>query len=204
MKTWAEFYDHVLPDVPDCNPAMADIALRHAAREFCEKTKAWDEWRGPEKTTATTIQMDFDISPLEEVVKLLGATLDGEDLRVRSVNDLPANWMTNSGLQGIVTIDRSSYYVVPQRAAGLSVLTRLALKPSNTGTGVSDQLFAHYVEEIATGAKARLMLSPKKPYSNLALAAVHAKDFQDATADVARKVEKSFSRNGRRVTPMYF
>lgn len=205
MKLWAEFYDTLLPDVPGCNTAMANVALRHAAREFCERTRAWDEWRGPQLTVATSIQYDFDISAGEEVVKLLGATLAGNDLDVRSVNDMPNNWRTYPGCtSGILTQDRRTFCVIPQRAAGLEIRTRVALKPSNKGTGVSGELFAHYLEDICVGAKARLHASIKKPYSDKETAAECRADFNLRMAKVARAVEKSFSRVPRRVIPNFF
>ncbi len=205
MKLWTEFYDTLLPDVPGCNPAMANVALRHAAREFCERTKAWDEWRGPQLTVATSIQYDFDIGTGEEVVKLLGATLAGNDLEVRSVNDMPNNWQTASGsLSGILTQDRRTFYVIPQREAGLEIKTRVALKPSNKGTGVSDELFAHYLEDICVGARARLHASIKKPYTDKDAALLCKAEFSARMAKVARAVEKSFSRVPRRVKPNFF
>lgn len=205
MKLWTEFYDTLLPDVPGCNPAMANVALRHAAREFCERTKVWDEWRGPQLTVATSIQYDFDIGGGEEVVKLLGATLAGNDLDVRSVNDMPNNWQTASGsLSGILTQDRRTFYLVPQCEAGLEIKTRVALKPSNKGTGVSDELFAHYLEDICVGARARLHASIKKPYTDKTAAAECRADFNMRMAKVARAVEKSFSRVPRRVVPNFF
>ena len=205
MKLWTEFYDTLLPEVPGCNPAMADIALRHAAREFCERTRAWDEWRGPQLTVATSIQYDFDIGKSEEVVKLLGATLAGCDLEVLSVNDLPNNWQTYPGCtRGILTQDRRTFYVIPQREAGIEIRTRVALKPSNKGTGVSDELFAHYLDDICVGARARLHMSMKKPYSDAGMAGVCRSDFEQRMAKVARAVEKSFSRVPRRVKPNFF
>lgn len=205
MKLWAEFYDTLLPDVPGCNPAMANVALRHAAREFCERTRAWDEWRGPQLTVATSIQYDFDISAGEEVVKLLGATLAGCDLDVLSVNDLPNNWQTYPGCtRGILTQDLRSFYVIPQREAGIEIRTRIALKPSNKATGVTDTLLAQYLEVICLGARARLHASIKKPYTDQLAAASCRADFELRMAKVARAVEKSFSRVPRRVVPNFF
>lgn len=205
MKLWSEFYDSLLPDVPGCNPAMANVALRHAAREFCDKTLAWNEIRGPQDTVAGSIEYDFDVGGSEEVVKLLGATLNGVPLKIRAQNDMPPNWQTApGGLSGILTVDRRSFFVVPQRAAGLQIQTWIALKPSKKGAGVCDPLFGQYEEDICIGAKARLMMSIKKPYTDIASAAVHRADFDARMARAARAVEKSFSRTPRRVVAQYF
>ncbi|MCY1167131.1 hypothetical protein D9M73_70880 [compost metagenome] len=205
MKAWSEFYDSLLPDLPGCTPTMANVALRHAAREFCSKTLAWNEWRGPQDTSATSIEYDFDVASTEDVVKLLGATLAGNDLLVLAQNDLPLDWTTAPGCRsGIVTIDRRSFFVLPQRDAGLAIRTWIALQPSKKGLGVPDALFAQYEEDICAGAKARLMLSPKKPYSDTGLAGVHRLDFDQRIARATRAVEKSFSRVPRRVVAHYF
>lgn len=205
MKLWAAFFDHLLPDVPGCQPPMAAIALRHAAQAFCERTRAWDVWLDPTTTVDGISGYDFEISNTQEVVKLLGATLNGQDLRVLSVNDLPDGWMDkDTGVRGIVTQDRRLFYVLPTPAADLTVKTRVALKPSNTGTGVSDELFAHYLDVICVGARARLHASMKKPYSSPALAESCKADFESLSAQIARKVEKSFSRTPRRTLPHFF
>lgn len=204
MKLWAEFYDTLLPDLPGCTPAMANVALRHAAREFCDKTLAWNETRGPQPTIATALEYAFDTTSNEEVVKLLGATLDGCDLPVQAVNDLPAGWEQGALGRGIVTLDRQTFFVLPQRAADLQIRTWIALKPSRKATGVSDALFAQYEEDIAIGAKARLMMSPKKPYTDMSLAGAHRVDFDLRIARVQSAVQKSFSRVPRRTVAMFF
>lgn len=205
MKAWSEFYDHVLPDVPDCNPAMADIALRHSVRQFCEGSLAWHEWRGPLNTAAAINEYEFEIATSEEVVKLLGATLNDLPLTVRSFNDLPMNWKVSPGVsEGIVTEDRRTYFVVPARASGMKVKTWVALKPSLKATGVTDAIFSQYVEQISMGAKSRLMMSPKKPYTDMNLGALLALNFKEAITETAIKVAKSFSRTPRRVKPMFF
>ena len=206
MKLWTAFYDHLLPDLTGCAPAIASIALRRSAREFCEKTLAWDEQRGPVTTLAATLNYPFTIdTTAEEVVKLLGATVSGLDVQVCSVNDLPVNWPTYPGVEGaIFTQTRRTFNLVPARAAGLLVITRVALKPSITATGVTDEIFAHYVEDICVGAKAILMMSMKKPYTDMKLGAMHRTDFEERIATIKNKVARSFSRTPRRVKPMFF
>lgn len=65
MKKWADFYDYLLPDVPGCPLAMADLQLRQAAREFCEMTMAWVEWLDDVTTVADVLEYDFDLTPLQ-------------------------------------------------------------------------------------------------------------------------------------------
>ena len=205
MTPWANFMDHLLPDVPGCVPAMAVIALRHAAREFCERTKVWDVWLDPQSTCADAVEYDFEIDRTQEVVKLLQATLAGAPLAILSVNDLPADWNEGGHCpRGIFTQDRRTFNLLPKMADGLEIRTRVALKPSMTATGVEDSIFSQYAEDICTGAKARLMFSPKKPYTDNALALLHRDTFGGRCDAVARQVEKSFSRTPRRTTAVFF
>lgn len=205
MKPWAEFYDSLLPDVPGCTPAMANVALRHASREFCERTLAWSVWLDPQGTNAVSPEYDFEIDQTQEVVKLLAATLDGIPVTVLSVNDLPANWRERPcGARGVFTEDRRAFTVLPQPAAGLKLRTRVALKPSMTSAGVEEAFFAQFVEDICAGAKARLMASPKKPYSDPTLSGMHRGTFDRRCDQVAVQVAKSFSRAPRRTKPNFF
>lgn len=215
MAQWDAFYPFVLPDVPGCpNPAV-DHALRQAAREFCARTLAWNEYLDPQPTIATLLECEFDLSSDQEIIKILDATIGTPDpvsgtiawtdLPVWRIDQLPRDWKTNPCLhRGIVTPDRLVFYVVPQQCAGLSVVPRVALKPSNSATCVSDDLFDQYAIDIASGAKALLMLNPDKPYTNLALSQYHRGVFESSCATVAVMVGQSFSQTSRRARPGYF
>ena len=205
MKTWSQFYPFVEPDVLGCPAPVIDHALIHASREFFERTRAWTAYQDPVVTLANMLDYEFELDSGIEIVKVLRATINGLDLPIISENDLPSSWRTNaSRLMGLVTSDRRNFSVVPARAAGLSIQTFCALKPGNNGTGIDDLQFAQYAEEISVGARARLLSSPKKDYSDIATAMRLTDEFDKNIASIARKMEKSFSRTPRRVTPHYF
>jgi hypothetical protein len=216
MKLWSAFYDYVLPDVPGCVPGMADFALRQAAIDWCEHTHAWKEYLDPQTISDGVTEYFFDISPLTQIVKLLDATYttfpdppDPSCPPIPCVRDLPvmredalrSDWKTNTNCWRspyILTLDRVSYFVMPQQCAGTLVTPHVAMKPSQTGTGISDDAFNQYAMDIANGAKARLMISPKKPYSSPDGAAVFQGMFEQARAAAAIIVGQSFSTSARR------
>lgn len=222
MKLWSDFYDYLLPDLPGCVPGMADIALRRAAQQFCERTLVWKEYLYAQALTMNVMEYPFGIPSTQEMVKLLDATINYvddsdpenpvncvDDLPVFRLDQLPHDWKTRQRLPpGIMTLDRVSYYVfpviTPPQAAddaplpARSVVAHVALKPSNTGTGVDDNTFAHHVHKIASGAKAILMMSPKKPYTDANLAQYHQGVFDDACATVGVMAGQSFSATARR------
>lgn len=205
MKAWQLFYPYVLPDVIGCPNPVVDHALVRAARDFFERTRAWTAWQDPVSTSVGTIDYEFELAPGVEIAKVLKATLNGADLSIIAENDLGSTWRTGAtGLSGLVTADRRNFSLLPARAAGLQIFTFCALKPSNDATGIDDIQFSQYVEEIANGAKARLLASPKKEYSDINAAMMFQDQFDKSCGSIARKVEKSFSRTPRRVVAHYF
>lgn len=205
MKTWADLYPFVLPAAPEAPNPTVDHALRLAAQEFCERTRAWDVWLAPQNTVLDDQDYSFTTEAGQDVVKLLQATLAGDALPVLSVNDLPADWKANPGaLRGMFTQDRKTFWILPPPAAGIAVATRVALKPSHDATGISDELFAHYAQDIATGAKAHLLAIPRQPFTDIVLAEQARQIFDSRCFSVARQVEKSFSRTPRRTVARFF
>lgn len=205
MKKWADFYDYLLPDVPGCPLGMADLQLRLAAREFCDKTLVWVEWLDDVTTVADVLEYDFDLTPQQEVIQLQRATIDDKHLPVLSERDIPSNWRVSASMdRSIFTLDKKVFYVVPAQSAGLAVATQCALKPSQAAIGVEDFIYEQYADVIAAGAKAKLMLSPKKPYTDGTLAAFHGGKFDSKCSEIAWQVAKSHGNAPRRNRSHYF
>ena len=59
-----------------------------------------------------------------------------------------------------------SVFPVPKVAESNAITIRAALKPTRASSSCDDVLFEDYVEYLAAGAKARLMLQPNKAYTN--------------------------------------
>jgi hypothetical protein len=85
-------------------------------------------------------------------------------------------------------------------AAGLAM--RVALKPAPDAAAVDDRLFNEYREPIALGAKARLMLSPGKPYGNPSLGTACYQQFKMRAAEAALRAEQGFTRAPLRTRPI--
>lgn len=205
MKVWSQFHPFVLLDVLGCPDPVVAHALLHASREFFERTRTWTVWQDTITTSAGTLDYDFELSQNTEIVKVLRATINSIDLAVMSENDLPSSWRTGANrMTGLVTSDRRTFSVVPARAAGMTIQTFCALKPGNNALGIEDVLFAQFAEEISTGAKARLLSTPKRDYSDIGAAMLYRDQFDQSCNSIARKMEKSFSRTPRRVIPNYF
>jgi hypothetical protein len=88
----------------------------------------------------------------------------------------------------------SSLTLVPTPDSNGILTITVALKPSAISTGIDDTLFHEYREAIIHGSMARLMLSPKKPYTNIQLAAYHQQQFIIKTAAAGMRVARGYAR----------
>lgn len=204
MKPFSAFYDYLLPWVPGCSLAMANLQLRLAAQEWCDRTLCWRQWLDDVTTSGVQEPYDFNTSSGQQVAQLLRANLDGREIAVLTADQVPSNWRTTgaSCVRGIFTLDSEAFNVVPTQAAGLIVQTEVALRPSNTATGVEDSVFSSYVEEIAMGAAGKLHAMPKKPWSLPQSASLAM--FTDAIDKVASEVAHAYSRAPNRVRASFF
>jgi hypothetical protein len=190
MVTWSQFYPYILPSVPGAVLPTVDFQLRQAAREWCDRTMCWRDWLDPIYTNGVDRVYDFEVSSGQDVVQLVNATVDSKAADILRLGDLPRDWMTSSCVPcGVVALSSGSRFgVLPLQAEGIAVQTEVTLRPSNTATGVEDELFASYAREIALGALGNLMPGSK-----------FAKDFKDAIDEAALDVFHSFSSAPARV-----
>jgi hypothetical protein len=208
MTPWSAFYPFILPEVLGCPQPTVDHHVLQASREFLKRTLLWDVWLDADNTVAEQANMDFLLQSGQEVTKLLEAKLAGADLPVLSVNDVPGDPLTvKSGQRGIFTIDMASYWLTPTPIpADQAIQVRVALVPSQSALGLQDFIWRDYADDIATGAKARLLALNGKDitWANPARAQQLKDYFELCTWRVAHKVGKSNSRTPRRVVPSFF
>lgn len=193
MKSWIEFHDKYLPSLPGCSYFAGANALRMAAQEFCERTKAWRVALDGVTTLAATPIYDFPLSQDQDLFELVNATLDGQPL------DLLLDDEANGHSHGILVLNPLQFQLYPTPAAGAVVQLKAVLRPSELSAGVEDFLFQSYGETIAHGAKARLMADNSAPYADAAGSARSQAIFDNAIGRVTLQVAKSFSRAPLRV-----
>lgn len=181
MKTWDQFFRDVLPDVPGCPEPVAEHAILRAAQEFFQRSRAWSLWLDDITTRGEISAYDLNLEPNSELVRLEGATLDGQGIELARIEDMPVNWRTQGGgvRTCVFTSDAKTVQLLPIKAAGMVLCIRASLKPSNSAQGIADDLYDLYVDAIAMGAKSRLMAQPGKAYSNMAGADAWAGQFRD-------------------------
>lgn len=197
-KFWTDWYDEVLPDVPGCSQKVAKNAIRNAAIEFCERTLAWKVDLDPLNAVANQAAYPFEPPANTRVVRLLNVWYNGKRLTPKTpadLDDLYANWPSAIGTPLYYTqLSPDEVILVPMPNAALAngIAQKVALKPTRASTGLEEYLYEKYLEEIAAGAKARLMLMQKKPWSNTAMGAANQALFEDAIASARYRAAKGY------------
>ncbi|SCY26002.1 hypothetical protein SAMN05216420_10424 [Nitrosospira sp. Nl5] len=196
MKLWSDFYDLVVPDLPGCPFAAVDSALRQAAIAFCEQSLAWKYVHPSVSVVAGTATYAF-IPPAEAAVHAITyAELDDKEIESHAGESgiRIARWRHRTGTPEYILGGPAFLTLVPAPCADGSLTMIVALKPAPASTGIDDTQYNEYREAIAHGAMARMMLSPKKPYTDLPLAQHHAQQFAIKTAAAGIRVASSHTR----------
>lgn len=192
MKAFDQFYPYILVDVIGCPNPVVDNALRIAAREFCQTTKAIREWSDPVIAAGGETLLYFDLPNGQELVKVIKANVndDIDGYEVISYKDLPNDWQAatpESIGNKVAQLDQETYRVFPTPVAGDVITLQIATKPTATATTVHDDLVDRFADAIAAGTKARLMTSAGMAWSNPALAGVFRNQFDAAMRSAANE-----------------
>jgi hypothetical protein len=204
LKLWADFYDYLLPDVPGCPFVAANHALRNSAILFCEQSLAW-VYEHPDIAVVNDVDEYPYVPPAGALVhavtyaefndKEIDASVKQEDMRIW-------NWRNQTGSPQYVLSGPTALTLVPKPDVEGTLKLIVALKPDNDATGIDDGIFQEYHGAIVHGALARLMLSPRKPYTNAELAAYHMKEFAAKTGSAGARVARNYTRAPLRTSIM--
>ena len=183
MAVWSDFYPGLTSSVSGCPEPMLDFALRKAAAEFFRRTRAWTIWLAPVTTLALTRDYALTLPAGSDVVRIERAAINGSVIEILGYRDLQLDPSLHApGENGVTTLDRKLITLGMDYPAGSSLEIQVALMPSKAALGITDVQFDHYSDDIAQGAKARLMLMPGQPFSNPNLGVLAKELFEHAVA----------------------
>jgi len=176
----------VTPEVPGCPDFVANQAVIQTAIKFCRMSEYWREELAAIGTTAG--QSTYTLSPPSAestIEKVLSVRHNGYVLyptTEENLDDKLSGWrlITCTQAEGWVSTDRNIVRLVytPSVTAASAIIAKVVLKPSQTATTIPQFLFDHYADQIASGAKSRLMAMPNVPWSNPALSDYYKQDFR--------------------------
>jgi hypothetical protein len=175
----------VLSDVSGCPTATAKQAVLDAATEFLTYTGAWNEIQDPITVQADTNEYDLEAPAGARCIDILAvyATFaSGGKLVPVTMEQLAAympNWAAAEGslpTHYTRAFDFTTIRVYPlptAPAAADQIRMHAVFTLRDTATSIPDDIVYRYREQIASGAKARLMIMSKVPWRDLESAAIH-------------------------------
>lgn len=205
MKTWSQFYDFVLPELPGVDTPLVDIFLRNTAIDFCEET--WSLMADMDTISTVAAVYEYDLDSPEsgvEVFAIKKAWIDSAPIDPISMDDLWAastDWKTSSGKPSYFAQQEAFkvlLYAVPDAVYSLDLTA--TLRPTTTALGVPDRFFADYRRQVSWGTMAALMAQPAKPWSNPDRSAYYRKEYEAALTKSTVLTNRARSRAALQVT----
>lgn len=204
MATWDQFYDDVLPEVPGCPTPLAQKEIKSACIDFMYRTelqrKTVKDLDHPGGASALDLTTTAFVATTDQVIAVLAVWLNLEPLEIKSVEEIQEefpDWDTITGTPRYAVQEGSNLWLVPSPAEVQTntIRVRISYGPNETAAAIPDTIFNAYREEIAAGAKGRLLAKPKKPWTDQSLAAEYMRVYSRAVE--AAQVKSA--RGGRKV-----
>lgn len=210
MASYDDFLTYVLPDVPGCAEIVAVQHIRNAVIDFCEKSLIAQADLDP--VTLIPGQADYDLEPPANrlVTKVISLFYRNQILPPSAQDEIasatfynpsainadqrndPRTWMQKDA-------KTFSVFPIPSLRENNAITIRAALKPTRTSTSCDDVLFEDYAEYIAAGAKARLMMTPNKAYTNPALVTTQNQFYMQGVNVARQRASRGYTRANLRV-----
>lgn len=193
MTSFDTFLPFVLPYVAGCPEQVALHHIKLAAVEFCDRTLAWQEELDPVTANGTASEFTLNLPAGTELVRLLEVTAGEHAYEVLTAQR--AHRHVKRGSRGSSrkawSINRQDLAMDPPPVADATIEVLAALKPEIlTATELHDDL-RQYVETIAAGARASLLMLPGEWKDPLG-AGVHSGTFESKVSSIAAQVARGF------------
>lgn len=166
------FITTVLRDVPGCPNSLIKEEVLSSAIEFCESSGIYTA-----KLTESVLKA------AESLTITVPANTALVEINKIVVGEVTTYEIDNDG----ATIDFDG-----KAATDYDMEVYVSLKPLRSATELPDILYNDWYQTIAAGAKAKLMVMPEKPWTNLKVAGLHGSLFENGASAATRK---AFLRN---------
>lgn len=189
--------DDLLPEVllhaPNCADVVAYRYLREAARELCQRSRAW---RVTETLLVTTPESQAIIATEDaSIFEIANAFLDEFELTPVTPAWLDSEYpgwhdsYADTGPARFITqIAPNTVTIVPKVTGTLKM--RLVLEPSRTAMTVPDFIVEQYATEIGKGAAGRVLMLPSNTVGNPNYGTKLLAEFEDLLDTVAVQATK--------------
>jgi len=174
------FYGSILPEVIGCPDPMVNARITAAAAEFCREALVWNEVQDPFALEDGVYDYDLDVPPGAFIVTVMDVWSNDRLLSPTSTK-LPFGASLEPSHFRVSEFNTLRVFPTPS-APTASLKVHVAYAPLMTATSLPDSL-VRFVDAIASGAKADLMLMPAVPWSNPNLATYYRQKFLTSIAD---------------------
>lgn len=210
MTSYDDFLPYVLQDVPGCPEIAAVHAIRNTVIDFCEKSLVLQADLDPVSLVAGTA--DYDLEPpagtlVTQIIKLyyrnqeLAPAARDEIERAAYFNPAAINADERADPRTWSQKDQRTFSVfpIPKNAEKDAITIRVSLKPTRSSSSCDSVLFEDYAEYIGAGAKARLMLTPNKAYTNPNLVVTQNQLYMQGVNMARQRASRNHTRANLRV-----
>jgi len=193
---YADILPYVLPHAPACPNLMAEQCIRQAAIELFRRANLW--WNEFSLTSvanqaAYALGTPSGITELAEVKKIESVTLAGALVDPVPVGYAVASQDNSESLDLAYTLDLRTVILSPAPTeAALPIKVRAWLVPSIASTQIPDAPATQYIEVIAAGALARVLVLPQ-PWKDPAMAGVYADQFNTGVSRASNSAARGHS-----------
>lgn len=209
MTLWEDMYDYLLPEINGYNEPLVKFHFRRAAIEFCYDTLvhvvALDPINVVSGTNTYTLTSNVAETDIRQVKSVWFNGYPISDATQDTLASVPIYWRTYSAdvAYGYTMNDPNTLSLYPSPSENVTNGLRVdaAIMPSGDSTGVADWLSDHYADDIASGAKARLMAMSGKPWTDREGAAYYLKLFMTSKSNAKAEANRSLTRAALSAVP---
>lgn len=200
MATWESWFNDIMPQAPGALAAIVKHELLRTAQDFFSRSRVWKEDVTLAMTAGTSdysIRPAADLAPVQVIdTGRITVSLTDEEMTERfgpdwraAVGPVQAIWQKMP--------DKIRTYPIP--ASAESLVLSVAVMPADSATGIPDALAERYRDGIAAGTLSRLLLSAKKPYTDLQTGSLKAQEYEASVGAAISDRAYGFGRTrGRR------
>ena len=202
-----QFAKYVRPEVIGCPEIQILDAILRASIVFCNKSRYIKETfnvttvAGTNKYVMANMPVDVQAREIVNVKRGLYQDLDPSSFREFQNNDLN----TLPGTPQYFYMDKDRKLVLGNIPVAIETLSVTAIvRPTEAATTLPDMLFDEYVDEIAAGAKSRLMVMKGQPWTDVQQASIYQGLFNDAIESSNVRESKGSTNKALRMVGNYF
>lgn len=177
----------VLATAPACPTLTILREVRNAARELCERAKCYRVDVENEPVASGEVHFYFYMPDNTQLVAPIDLTLNGDPLLPSSpqlLNEVDPEWRSETGqpcryIRSTENIDAIRLYPIPEQAyATPGLYGEIAVKPTRAATNIEELFLDRYHDALVAGALSRLLMIPKKPWSDPGMGGHYKNQFE--------------------------